>query len=759
VDTLAGVAHLAPLGSDWLPPDASLAEWRAQLELNQKSLFTLLHSFGEKLSAGAHVLSASSLGGLFNREGSVSRGLSIQGGDVGLLKSLREERPELRAKAVDVDPALPAPTIADLLCSEIQLVGGRQEVGYPEGRRTIFATVPEREEPQGEGRAELKPGSVVVATGGAKGITAEVLRELALPGSTLVIIDVVRLTEEEPAALQSLRTAAELQRHFIGEVRAGRLKWSPAEVQREVRSILSAREMLSNIASFREGGASVEYHSVDVTDEESMRQLLDSVYQRHAAIDGVVHGAGIIEDKLLSDKTGESWSRVVETKVIGLLLLQKYLRAESLKFLTVFSSVAGRYGNSGQTDYATANELMNRLCSQLNAIWGDRVRIRALSWGPWAATTHGSGMVSPATEAKFAEKGVSLVTPEIGRHLFRNELLRSDGPVEVVLGEGPWEQGEAEIGRIEKGSSAEQGPALAPLLRLARVTPLDKGAQAITYEVDRNHAYLQDHLIDGTPVLPAAVALEMMAEGANALWPGWKVVEARECRLLKGVKCAGAGKTLTLAIDPPTQGSGSGFEVGATLRSQENGKTHLHYRSLLRLAQQWPDGLQHEVRLPTDRQLTVADAYDEWLFHGPRFQVIAAIDGLSDRGIKSRVCSTAPARWLATCEPEHDRWLFDPALVDAAAQMATLWTLAFRNEFALPSRFGRVVRFCAELPERLHVGLERSATEEPHLVRADVYFTDEKGQVLLLIEDMECVSSTELNRLSGTAEFAGDTRE
>jgi hypothetical protein len=114
---------------------------------------------------------------------------------------------------------------------------------------------------------------------------------------------------------------------------------------------------------------------------------------------------------------------------------------------------------------------------------------------------------------------------------------------------------------------------------------------------------------------------------------------------------------------------------------------------------------------------------------------------------------------LATCEPEHDRWLFDPALVDAAAQMATLWTLAFRNEFALPSRFGRVVRFCAELPERLHVGLERSATEEPHLVRADVYFTDEKGQVLLLIEDMECVSSTELNRLSGTAEFAGDTRE
>ena len=147
--------------------------------------------------------------------------------------------------------------------------------------------------------------------------------------------------------------------------------------------MLAAREMRNNIDDFRKHGATVEYHAVDVTNEDALRQLIEGIYKKYGRISGVVHGAGIIEDKLLADKKSDSWTRVVETKVIGLLLLQKYLRPELLRFFTVMSSVAGRYGNSGQTDYATANELMNRLCCQLRRTWANNVNVKAFCWGPW----------------------------------------------------------------------------------------------------------------------------------------------------------------------------------------------------------------------------------------------------------------------------------------------------------------------------------------------------------------------------------------
>jgi len=247
------------------------------------------------------------------------------------------------------------------------------------------------------------------------------------------------------------------------------LKLNMAEIRRRVRSVLGAREMRANIEDFRRRGATVQYFQVDVNDETAMKRMLDTIYDQYGRIDGVVHGAGVIEDKLLADKEPASWSRVVETKVIGLLLLQKYLRPETLNFFTVFSSVAGRHGNSGQTDYATANELMNRLCCQLSHLWssrgGHRVNVKALCWGPWGKTLFGTGMVTELTEAKFNARGIILVSAEVGRRLFREELaLGDDMHIEIICGQGPWEEQEAEIGQVEEGMLRVDPDGQGPLL-------------------------------------------------------------------------------------------------------------------------------------------------------------------------------------------------------------------------------------------------------------------------------------------------------
>ena len=757
IEAIDGVVHLAQLGSDWLQTDAPVNDWRSQLQLNEKSLFILLHNFSGKLNDDAHILSASALGGLFNRKINNVSGLSLQSGAVGLLKSLLEERPNLRVKAVDVDPEQQAGSIAMSLMSELELIGGRQEVGYPNGKRTIFQTIPVSVDGKDE-RLDIIRDLVVLATGGLKGVTAELLRELALPGNTFIVTGRSPLSKDEPEALHLLTTPLALRQHFISEVRDGRLQLTPAEIQREVQSVLAAREMRNNLEDFRQRGATVEYFPVDVINDDAMRQLFDNIYNQYAGISGVVHGAGVIEDKLLADKTSDGWSRVVETKVIGLLLLQKYLRPEFLRFFTVLSSVAGRYGNSGQTDYATANELMNRLCCQLSNNWGNKVRVRAFCWGPWGQTTFGAGMVTKETEAKFAEKGVSLVSAEAGRRLFKDELTHSGGSnIEIVCGEGPWEQHEAAIGRIERNSQAFADNVLGPLLDHATVVTLPKGDQVITFCLGDNHAYLQEHCIDDVPVLPAAVALEIMSEAAGHLWPGWIVIEARDCRLMKGIELNVENQKLSIVINPPPYGSSDGFEVNAAIQSGEDGKQRIHYHSVLRLEQQLPCGFEHKPRMHAKKKLTVAKAYNEWLFHGPRFQVIQKIDGLSDDGAKALVSTTSPAQWLVNVEPNHNQWIFDPAIVDAAAQMALLWARVFRNESALPSRFGRVVRYTETLPEKLCMSFERIASEDPHLVGANVYFSDADNKVMLLVEDMECVSSAALNRLGGTSKITAES--
>ncbi len=750
-DNVAGVIHLAALGAPWLASDASLIAWRDQLVRHEKSLFILLRDLGGRLASEGHVVSLSALGGRFGRDAGAARGLSLQGGAVGLLKSLREERTTLRVKAIDVDPTRPLPALAAELLGELELVGGRQEVGYPGGVRTIFRTTPVALTTYKAAREKLR-SLVVLATGGARGVTAETLRELAVPGNTLILTGRSPLVDE-PAALVACESAEQVRQLFIAEVRGGGSKLKPAEIQRKTAAVLAGREMRGNIDDFRRRGATVEYHAVDVVDEAALGVLVRDVEARHGAIHGVVHGAGVIEDKLLADKSNESWSRVVETKVLGLLLLQRFLRPESLRFVSVFSSVAGRFGNSGQSDYATANELMNRLCCQLRDHWGGAVEVNALCWGPWGATQFGTGMVTVETEAKFAAKGVALVSAASGRQLFIDELAQpANGPVEIVCGRGPWEAHEAAVGAIEQEPVSEAG-LIGPLIGAAVVSAMPTGEQILAVTLDSRHAYLAQHRIDGVPVLPAAAAMELMAESARSLWPGWKVVEMRDFRLIKGVEMKDGSRLLQVLIQPPPYGSSEGFEVTATIRSDlGNGRSLVHYRGVVRLEQQVQGEFARTPALHGAKKLGIATAYDEYLFHGPCFQVIDVIEGLSERGSAARVHPSRPADWLLGMPAAHDAWTFDPALVDAAAQMALLWARTMRGESCLPARFGRVVRLRESLPSRMTMEFELVPVPDPSVVRANVYFLDAGGQVVLLIEEMECIASAALNRLGGTAE-------
>ena len=247
----------------------------------------------------------------------------------------------------------------------------------------------------------------------------------------------------EDAGVAELKTDAALRTHLIAQARTAGQMPRPREIEQQVQAILRNREISANIASLRATGAEVLYRVTDVRDPPAAATLVASIYARHGRIDGVIHGAGLIEDKRIVDKEADSWLRVVETKALSAYTIARALKPEGLRFFVLFGSVAGRYGNSGQADYGAANELLNRFAWQLRALWPQTVKIAVLNWGPWAGTRHGSGMVSDETKRKFAARGVDLVDPEGGALACRNEILY--GPiedVEIVFGEGSWEQRE-----------------------------------------------------------------------------------------------------------------------------------------------------------------------------------------------------------------------------------------------------------------------------------------------------------------------------
>jgi NAD(P)-dependent dehydrogenase (short-subunit alcohol dehydrogenase family) len=752
-----GLIHLLPLSATALTSESALSDWREQTRRNELSLYRLLQLTSEDLQNGGRILAATGMGGYFGRLSVPATGLTAQGGETGLLKSVNDEWSSVQVKAVDLDTTLDPADNAHNLFTELCLPGGRIETGYPGGARTIFTTQADQLEGS-EPVASRQPDSswVVLATGGARGITAEVLMGLAEKGLNLVLVGRTPEPPAEPAEVAALKTEAELRRHLLQKARTEQRTPKPVEIEREVSAIMRDREIAANIKDFRDAGARVDYRVTDVRDEAQVSALLDDIYKQYGRLDGVVHGAGIIEDRLIVDKDMDSAARVFDTKVDSAFVLSKYLHPDQLRFLIFFTSVAGRYGNTGQADYAAANEVVNRMAWQLHNQWQGKVKVAAINWGPWEATRYGKGMVTAEAQRKFEAMGVVLVPPAAGRRLFMDEI--SIGPlsqVEVIAGEGPWEAREAEKGalRVTRSDAAIKGDedkaAAYPLLAGASQRSGPRGEIIFRRTVNAKHDfYLNQHLLNEIPVMPAAVALELMAEAAAAAWPDWVVNEVSNLRVLNGIKLNQDNIDLEIVALASSHGDASGFEASMILRPAGE-QTKPYYRASVHLGSDALESTPYQSTLQAGKEPTdVEHAYREWLFHGPSLQTIQSITGLEKRGALAVVEPSNPEQWLPTARFDKG-WLFDPGIIDSAPQMAIVWAHVMRSASALPNRFGRVTRF-GEGPLgacRMHFLTHVDQTEDQ--VKADVAFVDQNNQLRLLIEEMECTSSPALVRLGG----------
>jgi NAD(P)-dependent dehydrogenase (short-subunit alcohol dehydrogenase family) len=168
--------------------------------------------------------------------------------------------------------------------------------------------------------------------------------------------------------------------------------------------------------------ASITYHVADVRNPGLVNTVIKEITRRYGRLDLVAHGAGLLEDRLIVDKSVASFERVWSTKVDGALSLAASLLS-STKYFVLFGSIAGVFGNAGQVDYAAANDALDTLAHALSRR-NPEMRTVTFDWGPWAAS--GGGMVSAELEAAYARRKIGAITASEGVDALVRELTWGD---------------------------------------------------------------------------------------------------------------------------------------------------------------------------------------------------------------------------------------------------------------------------------------------------------------------------------------------
>jgi malonyl CoA-acyl carrier protein transacylase len=733
---IGALVHLFPAGSR---KNRDELEFRTRLTQELNSLFYLVKSVHSYFTPGASVLSVTRMGGKFGSDGQLDESFwPGHGAQAGFIKTLAKECSDWNCKAVDFESDMSNEVAVRALLAELASRDGLVEVGYRHDRRITLSVV---RSPLARSSTQLSLNhqSVVLITGGARGITAQIAIELArqfqpkliLVGRSPLVADPYPDITDE-LTLRTLLTE---------KLRQQATKVTPVMVETELRAVQNIREVQSNIAAMQGAGAAVHYETVDVENDTQFEALIDKVYQQHRNIDAVIHGAGVIEDKQIHDKSIESFERVLGPKVRGAVTLSRKLRPDALKFVAFFSSFSARFGNRGQSDYAAANEILNKVALWLNQQW--KARVVSINWGPWES---GKGMVSEELANRFAEAGVQLVSLTAGRKAFVDEVLfGSKDQVEVLLG-GPIPKHHRTTG--VRPVTGENFPLLTKSVGLQSIDQ-EKNRSVVVLKTDpKRYVFLQDHQLDNTPTMPMAMVLEMAAEVAATVHPGKEVVRVSNVQVLRGITYKTGGEKI-LIIEANYTEIDDVFYTDIEVRGDQT-NTGVHYRAQVELTSELPmppaDHRKPQPLVnPRALPITISEAYDSWLFHGPLFAGIIKVEALGENGIIGWLQPSA-AKDLFN-PPPPSGWLIDPVLVDSALQLSLLWARTYLDQTPLPARLGCYHRFAKTPsgPILCHMSIQHL---QP-FVRSDVSFFDEKGRSIGFIESVEGTLSKALNRLAG----------
>jgi len=244
----------------------------------------------------------------------------------GLLRSAQQEHPAMLCQFIEVDAALPAGQLSDILQMNRDCWQD-QQVCYKQHQRHIRYW---DESAELTNKAPIfvpwKLGGVYLITGGLGGLGQIVATEIVQHVSEVTLV-------------------------LLG--------------RRDINDLDQSQQQTLNALEQR--GATVQYHRVDISDFKALKVLIDQIQSTTTGLNGIVHSAGIIQDSLLANKSTDELLQVLAPKVDGTINLDEATAQMKLDFFVLFSSTAGALGNVGQSDYATANAFLDHFAEHRNS--------------------------------------------------------------------------------------------------------------------------------------------------------------------------------------------------------------------------------------------------------------------------------------------------------------------------------------------------------------------------------------------------------
>ncbi|RKH14551.1 SDR family NAD(P)-dependent oxidoreductase [Corallococcus sp. CA053C] len=445
------------------------------------------------LTSGAVELASLCIGGVGPR-----RTLHpVTGLFAGMLKSLGREVPARSIRALSTSP-LPLPAALDRVGSEL---GGEDdsapvEVCFDGPLRCVRLLQPT--EVPSQPATGLDSGSVVLLTGGGRGVTAVLAGALLKRyGCKVVLVGRSDPSEAPKRVLQARdEELGNVEREFYAsELARDRTQRMPA-LRGRFERYLAVRELRTTLDGLTRLPGQMLYRVADVTRPEEVDRVVEELVREHGRLDLVVHGAGTQVSKKLNRRRLSELRSTLDTKLLGLRNLRESC-ASRLKRPVPFHVLTSAFsfiGNDGQADYGAANEALDRLCAWVSDA-SQEVRWCSVGWLAW----DGIGMTRGSEYRVLgASRKLRGIRADEGEELF---LQLVDGrpcqPINVQLTE-------SERGFYNLEVLATRAPPPEP----PRPTRRDIVVDAASVPC------LEDHLVRGTPTLPGAWALDLMLQAA-----------------------------------------------------------------------------------------------------------------------------------------------------------------------------------------------------------------------------------------------------
>lgn len=740
---ISGVYWLTALDVEPALETMTLDTWREANRVRVKNLSITMRSLYDKVNeTGDFLVSATRLGGLHGY-GSDGATAPLGGAVSGFTKAYKRERGDVLVKVVDFEVGRKTAVPADILIAETLTDNGIVEVGhYQNNRYTV--TIDEQPAVDGQPGLTLDKDTVFMVTGAAGGITSAIVNDLAAAsGGIFYLLDLVEAPAAGDTQVQLFRSDKEaLKKQLIDAAKAAGERPTPVYIEKQMMAIERQEAALSAIEAVEAAGGTAVYRSANLLDGPAITAILDEVRDEYGRIDVLVHAGGIEISKALNQKEASQFDLVYDIKADGFFSILNAAKEMPIGATVCFSSVAGRFGNSGQTDYSAANDLLCKLTSSFRSTRPDTKGI-VIDWTAWG----GIGMATRGSIPKIMEMaGIEMLPPESGIPTVRRELVAGGFKGEIVVGGelgmmvAEWdESGGLDVEKVA-AHLAEQ-----KMLMVGKVTAanLYGGLQAETTLDPKAQPFLFDHAPDeNTPWLPGVMATEAMAQVAAALVPGFHVAavedeemsgafkffrnEARTLHLTAIIQPIKNGelvaKTTLRSVTQPTR-------EGLPVREQE------HFSANVRLQADALPQPTIEFEPPTaDTMPIMLDTIYETFFHGPAYQVIerAGMEG------NTAVC-LMPDNMTPNTEPADAVSLMAPRLIELCFQAAALWTQEVKQAMGFPLGIGSVTAYkqpAAADGKRLYTLLTTQDDGETF----DAQVVDEAGNVFVDLKGYRTVS-------------------